>query len=256
MITTAIPADWRALQDIVGQILSECGFSVEIEKQVQTVRGGVELDVFAEEDVQGRKYLTVCECKHWKARVPQNTVHGFRTVLADIGANVGYIISVSGFQEGAHKAAANTNVRLVTWDEFQAEFEATWFKKFMSPRITAVLDPLLTYAEPLLPAWFGDLSEERQQAFLDLKDRYDEFGWLIMSLTTYTRMLQDKPLPSLPFIDHIPPDSRLAQNVPPEVLRAVGLRDFLAEAMAFGEQLIEQFRAFRPDPASPPEEHY
>src|SRR5690606_2625968 len=87
MITSAIPGDWRALQDIVGQILTECGFSVEVEKQVQTGRGGVELDIFAEEDIQGRKYVTVCECKHWKARVPQNTVHGFRTVLADIGAH-------------------------------------------------------------------------------------------------------------------------------------------------------------------------
>lgn len=256
MITSATPGDWRALQDIVGQILTECGFSVEVEKQVQTVRGGVELDVFAEEDIQGREYVTVCECKHWKARVPQNTVHGFRTVLADIGAHVGYIISVSGFQEGAFAAAANTNVKLVTWNEFQAEFEVTWFKKFMSPHITAVLDPLLSYTEPLLPAWFNELPDDRKQAYLELKDRYDEFGWLIMSLTTYSRMLQDKPLPSLPLIDHIPPDSRLAQHVPQAVLRAVGLRDFLGEAISFGEHLIEQFRAFRPNPSSPPRDQY
>ena len=87
VIISATPGDWRALKDIVGQILTECGFTVEVEKQVQTVRGGVELDVFAEEDIQGRKCLTVCECKHWKARVAQNTVHGFRTVLMDIGAH-------------------------------------------------------------------------------------------------------------------------------------------------------------------------
>lgn len=32
----------------------------------------------------------------WRSRVPQNVIHGFRTVLADIGANVGYIVSMAG----------------------------------------------------------------------------------------------------------------------------------------------------------------
>ena len=37
MITSEVPQDWRALQADVGRILSESGFSVEIEKPIETV---------------------------------------------------------------------------------------------------------------------------------------------------------------------------------------------------------------------------
>jgi restriction system protein len=113
MITVEELPDWRGLQEGVARILSECGFSVEIEKVIESARGTVELDVYAEEIVRGRKYVIACECKHWKARVPQNVIHGFRTVLGDIGANVGYIISTNGFQSGSFAASELTNVQLV-----------------------------------------------------------------------------------------------------------------------------------------------
>ena len=47
MITSSTPENWNDLQNEVGRLLEECGFSVEIEKKVQTVRGEVELDVYA-----------------------------------------------------------------------------------------------------------------------------------------------------------------------------------------------------------------
>jgi hypothetical protein len=249
MLTATIPTDWRDLQNAVGQILTECGFETVVERQVRTVRGSVELDVWAQEEVQGRNFVTVCECKHWRARVPQHVVHGFRTVLADIGAHVGYIISTSGFQEGAFAAAENTNIELVTWEQFQEKFAATWFKRYMSPRIAERLDALLSYTEPFLPQWFGDLTSEKQEAFLALKERYDEFGWVIMTFTPYTRVLRNAELPALPLSGHLPPDSKVMQNVPEEIVNAVGLRDFLEMAINFGDEVIAQFRSFRPEGA-------
>jgi hypothetical protein len=53
-------------------------------------------------------------------------VHSFRTVIADMGADVGIIISANGFQRGAMAAAALTNIRLMTWEEFQQAFETRW----------------------------------------------------------------------------------------------------------------------------------
>lgn len=92
MLTTHIPADWRDLQTAVASILAQSGFSVQIEKVIQTVRGRAEIDVFGQEAVEGRTYTVLCECKNWAARVPQNVIHGFRTVIGDAGANLGYII--------------------------------------------------------------------------------------------------------------------------------------------------------------------
>lgn len=75
MITTSTPDAWKNLQSEVAQILNECGFTVEVEKKIRTARGVVEIDVYAEETIRGRKYSIACECKHWKSRVPQSVAY-------------------------------------------------------------------------------------------------------------------------------------------------------------------------------------
>jgi hypothetical protein len=57
MITTRQPETWQELQEGVAGILRECGFSVEVEKKLETVRGTVEIDVFAQEDVKAARIL-------------------------------------------------------------------------------------------------------------------------------------------------------------------------------------------------------
>lgn len=242
MITTEIPSDWRDLQNQVTRILSECRFEVETEKTIETARGGVELDVYAEETVEGRKYIIVCECKYWKSRVPQSVIRVFRTVMSDMGANIGYIISLSGFQSGAYAASELTNIELVTWEEFQGAFEEGWYKKYFSPHIAEKLDPLLTYVEPLPPSWFLDLSKSDQLAYLELKKEYDEFGWLIMGFTPYAR---NQARPQLPIIDHISNNHTLMKNSPQKVLGETGYRQFLEVAIEYGEEAISKFRAIR-----------
>src|SRR5437763_917821 len=131
MITTRIPAGWQALQQDVARILKECGFTVEVEKLLHTVRGDVAVDVYAEETVKGRRYTILCECKHWKAHVPQTVIHAFRTVVADSGGNLGYIVSSGGFQSGAFTATELSNLQLVTCEEFQKEFTESWFEHYL-----------------------------------------------------------------------------------------------------------------------------
>lgn len=246
MITSTVPDDWRDLQDAVGRMLAECGFDVEIEKKVETVRGTVELDVFAQEEVKGRRYSIVVECKHWKSRIPQNVVHGFRTVVADLGANIGYIVSTAGFQEGAFQARELTNIELLTWEQLQDKFELSWYESYFSPQIAEHLDPLLTYSEPLAPAWWDKLTEGQKNRYLELKSKYDEFGWLIMTFTPYHRMLKEtQPITPLPVIDRVPKNSTLTANVPATLLRQKAYREFLEEAVAFGSEIIAQFRELR-----------
>ena len=249
MITSSTPESWRDLQNEVGRVLAECGFSVEVERTLTTVRGKVEIDVSAEEQVKGRKYTILCECKNWKARVPQSVVHGFRTVVGDIGANAGYIISSAGFQEGAYEAILNTNVRLLTWTEFQDAFEETWYEQHFYPTITERLDALFSYTEPFLPRWFDSLSDVRQKEFIALKERYQELGWVLMSFTTYSRMARKNADRSLPILKHLHETSTLAKAVPAEILNATTPREFLELIIPFGEGLIQQFRGYRPNEA-------
>jgi hypothetical protein len=242
MITSRVPADWRALQADVAQVLRECGFIAEIEKKIETVRGSVTVDVYAEETVRGRPNLILCECKLWRSRVPQAVVHGFRNVVTDSGANIGYIVSTAGFQAGAFAAADRSNVRLVTWEGFQAEFEQSWIDHFFLPEITERLDALFSHTEPLIPRVFDDLSDEDQAAYLQLRDRYEAFGWLMTMFTT--RAVEWRPMPQLP-IRHRAPEQMVPQldHMPAEVVDAATYREFLEAALRHGQAAIAAFRA-------------
>jgi restriction system protein len=244
MITNRTPEDWKTLQTEVGRILSECGFSVEIERKIESTRGAVELDVYAEETIRGRRYAIACECKHWKSRIPQTVIHGFRTVVQEIGANVGYIVSLEGFQSGAIAASELTNLQLVTWQEFQLLFEESWYEEFFTHEIDRKLDGLMTYAEPFLPLWFEKMSEGDKEAYFALKERYDLFGTIMQSLGPYTRVLHKTPIPTLPLRARLKPDPILA-TIPDHILDETAYREFLDASILYGEAALAEFRVLR-----------
>ncbi|RXT40257.1 restriction endonuclease [Bradyrhizobium betae] len=243
MITSTTPSSWQDLQQQSARILAECGFAVEVEKKVKLVRGHAEIDVYAEETLKGRKYVILCECKHWKAAVPQTVVHSFRSVMADVGAHKGYIISSSGFQSGSRDAAQMTNVELVTWDQFQDAFQASWLENCFTLVMTAKLDPLMSYSEPFLPQWFPSLPETDQQEFISLKETHDPLGWFAMSLSSYSRQLRND-YPSLPLKD-IPDPTGKFNGLPADIMNAVGYRDLLDACLQHGELAITKFREIR-----------
>lgn len=105
MITSKSPETWQELQASVTRILGQCGFAAETERTVRLARGEAAVDVYAEEVTDGRRNTIFCECKHWKAAIPQTVVHAFRTVVGDGGAIVGYLITSSRYQSGAFDAS-------------------------------------------------------------------------------------------------------------------------------------------------------
>lgn len=244
MITRKEPESWQALQTEVGRILSECGFTVEVEKKTPSARGVVELDVYAEETVRGRKYAIACECKYWKSRIPQSVVHGFRTVVQEIGVNIGYIVSMEGFQSGAVAAGDLTNIKLVTWQEFQDLFEESWFEEYFTKEIDEKLDGLMTYAEPFLPTWFESMTEEDKATYFTLKEKHDFFGVLMQSLGPYSRRFRKTPLPTLPMRAMLKPDPIL-QSIPDQILDETAYREFLDASIAHGESALCEFRLLR-----------
>lgn len=212
---------------------------VQTEKIVTTVRELVEIDVYAEEVSDGRKNIILCECKHWKSAVPKTIVHAFRSVVGDFGANKGYIISSAGFQSGAHDAAQNTNIELVTWPEFQNLFEPAWLRHFFIPRMTEDLGEFGTLVEPLRPEWYGDLSEDGQAAFDALTWEYIELGVLAMDCSRYMTINFGKPLPSLPLASRLKPP---AAPLPSDVCEAVGYRELYERVLEHARAAVEKFR--------------
>ena len=143
------PSNWRDLQRRVARILSECSLQAQTEKNIATARGPVEIDVFATDPSTKPDITYLCECKHWQKRVPKTVIHALRTVVSDYGPNWGFIISSSGFQSGAFNAVQNSNLRLLTWGEFQGLFVDRWIESYMIPRLHREADPLVDYTEPM-----------------------------------------------------------------------------------------------------------
>lgn len=245
MITERQPEDWRVLQREVARILAECGMHAEVEKTVTLARDKADVDVVAVETVNGRKNIIFCECKLWKSSIPKNVIHGFRTVVEDGGANVGYVITSSGFQSGALAAADWTNLRLVTWPEFQDEFEGTWIENYLRPEVTERLDELMELVEPILPRAFDKLSEPAKANFLQLREKHWELGALAMMFTTHFKMIHPD-LPDLPLRDRV---SSNATGLPDALLDSTAYGDFLDILIPCGEQAAAELRAaLHPEP--------
>jgi hypothetical protein len=145
MIFDREPNTWSELQAFVGQMFHECGFDTEISKVVNLVRGKKEIDVFAQDNKSEFHPIAFVECKFWSKPVSQETVHSFRTVVADFGANVGFIVSKVGFQSGCYEAVKNTNIKLVTLKELESEYFEKWKK--------GMVDKYMKYADILFPYW-------------------------------------------------------------------------------------------------------
>lgn len=175
------PKDWRDLQNKVGEILTQCNFIVEIEKKVISARSLIEIDVYAEEIIDDRKYIILCECKMWSSNIPQLYIHGLRTVVNDIGGHKGYIISTSNFQIGARDSVQNTNVELLTWDNFQHTFFKSWYLNHFYKKLRLSVD---TEYDPVAIQFFDsfDLIDKKEfnlliEKYFALQKIYDHFPY-------------------------------------------------------------------------------
>src|SRR6266446_2740475 len=147
MIFDRDPENWRELEQLVQQMFAEMGCTAEVGRTIETVRGEVNIDVYAEDPTGTPTHIYLCEYKHWGNAVAKTVVHAFRTVVADFGANRGYLISNAGFQSGAYDAAQKSNVELVTWEEMQALFLDRWISS-MGETLADVAEELFPYIEP------------------------------------------------------------------------------------------------------------
>lgn len=242
MLTSVKIYRWKQLQQKVKNILSECGFTVDEECVPQNARGSAEIDVYAKVKINNREYSIVVECKHWKNKIPQTVIHGFRTIVSDIGANLGIIITTSNYQSGAYEAVKYTNIKVLTWDEFQCEFKKQWIETLFHQTITKELDPLFSYTEPLTPKWFRALTPEDKDLFEGLYEKYVRFGVFMFSLSRWWH--GDREIPALPLSNEVIQKYNL-DNLPEEILKSIGCREFLGVCLDYGNKAIPEFRLLK-----------
>lgn len=248
LITDREPPTWEALEEAVRGILAECGMVASRQVSLSLPRGAVAVDVYATEVVHGITSITICECKNWKTSVPQEVVFGFRTVMAETGANRGYIISKNGFQSGAVLAAQATNIDLLTFEQFQAQY----FDKWASARLWALersIGNIASYYEPFgIPGMDKLTNEDEQEHYFQIWKKYVFVGAILPGFSPYLRSLsQTGPirLPNLP-ID-VAGAAKFEITIPDDLVALTGYQEFLEVLERYALEGLAELRALNPN---------
>lgn len=106
--------DWRAYQEATAEVFQRLGCNAQVDFRAAGARATHAIDVYATFLRSGILCTWVIECKLWKSRVPKEKVLALKSLIDDLGADRGIIVSEAGFQTGARDAARGTNITLVT----------------------------------------------------------------------------------------------------------------------------------------------
>lgn len=190
------PNDWMQLELLVAEILNQCGFNTERGKQISTVRGIVDIDVYAEDYSSTPSSVYLIECKYWNTNIPQTVIHSFRTIVSDYGSQHGLIIARKGFQSGAYEATKNTNIHLLSWKDFLSLFEKRWLQNRIRT-VSHTAKPLGIYNDPL------DVSDYLDQLSKDEILHYNKLCSDYMKYYIYSHKLTYEEIESKEQIDNI-----------------------------------------------------
>jgi len=111
--------DWKRYQEKVALIFRAAGCSAVVEKSIEGVRGKHKIDVYVKFRQYGIECVWIIECKYWNQNVSKEKVLALQAIVDDVGADRGVIVSKTGFQSGAIRAAVKTNITLTSLEELE-----------------------------------------------------------------------------------------------------------------------------------------
>lgn len=109
--------EWYQFQESICNHFNSIGARAETNISVQGVRTTHDIDILVKTKFLGQNILWIVEAKKWNHKVNKLHVLALRTIIDDIGADKGFIISEKGFQSGAIEASKDSNVSLTTLSE-------------------------------------------------------------------------------------------------------------------------------------------
>jgi Restriction endonuclease len=106
--------NWKQYQEETAALFRALGCEAEVDAKVAGARAVHNIDVWVKFKRFGLEAKWVIECKYWNSPVPKEKVLALRSVIDDVGADKGILISTAGFQSGAVRASEKTNITLTS----------------------------------------------------------------------------------------------------------------------------------------------
>lgn len=248
MIDDPYPESWQDLQTGVKRLFRNVGLAADVEVDLETPRGTVNVDVYAVDRRSLDKIKYIVECKNWNATVPQSVVHSFTTVMHETGANIGFIVSKYGLQSGAKQYTRNTNITGLTYLELQQRYFEAWWRRYFCPRIGDAADRVLQYTEEFngqRDKAYENLSEEKKKKFDQLRSRYTVHSWMfsMFNLESVSPHLNTGTLLNVPAdLDSFKKEV-LSQISPGVEWHCMTFRDLLGLILQFLKDVEEEFNS-------------
>ncbi|GGW74498.1 restriction endonuclease [Winogradskyella epiphytica] len=114
-------SDWYHFQEEICTHFNSLGARAETNVTVNGTRTKHDIDILVKTKFLGQDILWIIEAKKWNHKVNKLHVLALRTIVNDIGADKGFIISDKGFQSGAIEAAKDSNITLNTFNDLIEE---------------------------------------------------------------------------------------------------------------------------------------
>jgi hypothetical protein len=138
---------WQEYQHQAAGLLRELGFTADVDVKLIEPNGTVHaIDVVARRTVAGVEVLWIVECKLWNTNVPKEKVLTLQSIVTNLGADRGVLISEKGFQSGALRTAIQKNITLTSL----ADLRANAAEEIIAGRVAAVEVSLRNVRKKLL----------------------------------------------------------------------------------------------------------
>lgn len=117
-------AGWARYQEEVAAFFRILGLDAETNQPVEGVRGVHAIDVLVTGKLAGMDIQWLVECKQWRTRVKKSAVLAHQAIVADVGADRGFVMAEAGYQSGALRVARQSNTQLTSLAKLRPDTEA------------------------------------------------------------------------------------------------------------------------------------
>src|SRR5205085_26776 len=103
---------WREYEAQTAEFFASLGYEARIGESLNGARGKHDIDVVVRFAKHAFQCFWLVECKAWKTKVTKEKILAFQTIIEDVGADKGIVLSEEGFQSGCFACASRTNILL------------------------------------------------------------------------------------------------------------------------------------------------
>jgi len=153
---------------------------VEHDVKLQGKDGPRQIDVLITSEVASMTIKTIVECKDYKGKVSVGVIDALHSVMEDVNANKGVLVSSNGFSSTAIKKAKRLGISLYTAHEALSE---KWKIDIEIPVLVTEISSV--NATPTFQAFFNKGDQIHKDAFFNVND-IDVIKALVNDLKSFT----------------------------------------------------------------------